>query len=127
MLKSNKVRACPRCEGELDERTDPGERLRCLQCGWREYADRLPDANGHGSFEFSLPYMGGRRDDKNHKKVVAEILDGERVVSLRVLCPFCAPVARYMECRNARLQRWFCEKGHAIHLKVKGREFVGWL
>ena len=127
MLKDGVVESCPKCAGDVDERTDAGERARCLQCGWRAYAERLPDVKGNGSFEFLLPYMGGKRADKNHKKVVAEILGGERVVCLRVLCPFCAPVARYMECRNARLQRWFCEEGHAIHLEVNGREFVGWL
>ena len=127
MLKIVGLRACPRCQGPVDRIEEAGESLRCLRCGWRAYADRFPEVKGSGSCEFLLPYMGGKRDARRRKRVVAEIMGGERIVSLRVLCPFCAPASRYMECRNTGLQRWFCEEGHAIHLEVKDREFVGWL
>ena len=127
MLRRISARRCPRCGGgPLARSADAAERLYCLACGWRAYADRFPRAVGKGEVLVDLPYMGAESDAMRLRLVVAEVIDGAAKSSLSVRCPFCAPPSARMECVNVTRQYWHCEAGHSIRLTVRGGEYVGW-
>ena len=55
--RSEKLRSLRR----NDSQARRSERLRCLKCGCRSYADKM-SARGAGGFRIWLPYIGGRKD-----------------------------------------------------------------
>lgn len=119
---------CPKCGGMLTDKVDEAEKLRCIYCGWRSYADKFSSPNEKGeSFHLKLPYVGGNEyGQRQRRMLVAQITGGNSAyLTLRVLCPFCNLERLEMDSLKAR-QRWVCAKGHFITLERKGREFTGW-
>ena len=128
MLSAVGLKGCARCGGPVRRSSDAAERLRCLGCGWRSYADRLP-LRSTGRFRIWLPYIGGRRDDARLKLLAADILGNARGgrLSLRVHCPLCSGPPKRMECVNATRQYWHCPDGHSVRLEFSRGEYAGWM
>ena len=128
MLSEVALQGCLRCGGPLRRSADDAERMRCLDCGWRNYADRL-SRGGSGRFRIWLPHIGGRKDGARLKLLAADILGSERGgrLSLRVHCPLCPGSPKRMVCVNATRQYWHCPDGHSVRLKFRRGEYAGWL
>ena len=112
----------------MRQSADDAERLRCLECGWRSYADRLARRRA-GAFRIWLPYIGGRTDDTRLKLLAADILGNARGgrLALRVHCPLCPASPKPMACVNATRQYWHCPDGHSVRLEFSRGEYAGWL
>lgn len=130
------VEGCPRCDGKVVDYVLPPERLRCLDCGWRQYDVKLTPKTTTGEGRLlRLRYDGARLSYFQLKPLVAVIMpvtEEMRPAHLRleVLCPICRDDGVEALMRRVRgwRDKWVCGAGHAVrlHRGVGGREFGSW-
>ena len=126
MLKAVALRSCARCGGPVRRSADDAERLRCLECGWRSYADKM-SARGAGEFRIWLPYIGDRKDAARLNLLAADVLGRERwgqIVAADSL-PALFRTAKSHGVRHVTRQYWHCPDGHSVRLEFSRWEYTG--
>ena len=130
------VEVCPRCDGKVVDYVLPPERLRCLDCGWRQYDAKLtPKATTGEGRRLRLHYDGAKLTYHELNPLVAVMMPVTEEMrpahlKLEVLCPICRKdrVEALMRRRRDWRDKWVCGRGHSVrlHRGAGGREFVSW-
>ena len=128
-IKKTKVH-CPRCKAKLRiTYYEP----QCIQCGFvdYEYKENIKKTKNvvNSGTKYVLRYMG-ESDSLNSTLVNIELYRlGNRAV-YNVTCPFCTTCMEQTSLsgkrRDMKEERYRCDEGHRVSLKIKDDGGLGW-